>query len=93
MLKLELAHQDTFKKNLTRMCNLINITHLKGNKFYLNPEMIQTIEATPDTVITLENNKILVVRESPEEICEMYLDYRRKISTGFDPAAKQKKPK
>ncbi|MEI6290776.1 MAG: flagellar FlbD family protein [Chloroflexota bacterium] len=72
---------------------MISITHLKGNKFFLNPELIQTIEATPDTVITLENNKILVVKESPEEICEMYIDYRRKIMTGFDPAAKQKKTK
>ena len=39
--------------------------------------MIETIESTPDTVITLRNGKLCIVQEPPEQIAEMVLQYRR----------------
>ncbi len=36
--------------------------------FYLTPDLIVTVEASPDTVITLTTGAKLVVLESPEEI-------------------------
>lgn len=59
---------------------MILLTRLNGTEFYLNPELIQSVEKTPDTVITLINEKKLVVRESPEVICERYIEYRQRIS-------------
>ncbi|GAP09688.1 hypothetical protein BECAL_00839 [Bellilinea caldifistulae] len=59
---------------------MIRLTRLNGTEFYLNPELIQSVERTPDTVVTLINDKKLVVRESPEVIRERYIEYRRQIS-------------
>jgi len=59
---------------------VILLTRLNGTEFYLNPELIQSVEKTPDTVITLLNEKKLVVRESPEVIRERYIEYRQRIT-------------
>ena len=45
---------------------------------YINAELIQTVEATPDTIITLAGNKKLVVKDTPQEIAERFIEYRRK---------------
>ncbi|HNO30452.1 MAG TPA: flagellar FlbD family protein [Anaerolineales bacterium] len=62
---------------------MILLTQTNGTKFYINPELIQTAEATPDTVITLVSNKKLIVRETPQEIAERFIEYRRKTLTPF----------
>jgi flagellar protein FlbD len=58
---------------------VIFITRTNGTRIYLNPELIQTVEATPDTVITLVNNKKMIARDTPQEIAERYIEYRRKV--------------
>lgn len=58
---------------------MIYITRTNGSKIYLNPELIQTVEATPDTVITLVNNKKMIAKDTPQEIAERYIEYRRKV--------------
>lgn len=62
---------------------MIFITRTNGTKLYINPELIQTVEATPDTVVTLLDNKKLIVRETPQEIAERFIEYRRKIMAPF----------
>lgn len=57
---------------------VIVITRTNGTKVYINPELIQTVEATPDTVITLAGSKIMIVKESPQEVAERFIEYRRK---------------
>jgi flagellar protein FlbD len=47
---------------------MINVTRLNGPAFALNPDLIERIEATPDTVIHLVGGNNYVVRESPDEI-------------------------
>ena len=51
----------------------------KGGEFVLNAEIIQTIEETPDTVITLINEKKLIVDESMEEVVRRVMKYRRAL--------------
>jgi flagellar protein FlbD len=58
---------------------MINITRLNGSKFVLNCEYIETLEKTPDTVITTTNGKKIVVAESVEEIVEKVIQYKSKI--------------
>ena len=48
-------------------------------EFILNAELIQTIESTPDTVITLVNEKKLIVEESTEEVVRRVMKYRRAL--------------
>ena len=63
---------------------MIPITRLNGSKLYLNAELIQTVEATPDTIITLVNDQKLVIRDSLAEIIERVIEYRRRVNTPWN---------
>jgi len=58
---------------------LITLTHMNGKTFVLNAEVIETVERTPDTVITLINGKKLVVKEDVEEVINKVIEYKRRI--------------
>lgn len=58
---------------------MIRITRLNGNSFILNCEVIETIESTPDTVISTVNGKKYVVADTVEEVVEKVLQYKRKV--------------
>ncbi|NMC54061.1 MAG: flagellar FlbD family protein [Chloroflexi bacterium] len=62
---------------------MILVTRLNGSKFFINAELIRTIESTPDTVITLVDDMKLVVKESPELVVERVVEYRRKVRAPF----------
>lgn len=67
---------------------MIELTKLNKKKFILNCELIETVESTPDTVITLRNGKLLIVQESPREIIEKTMAYKRDMFNGLlNPAA------
>src|ERR1700757_3900305 len=59
--------------------------HRLGHKlepFRLNPDLIVTIEATPDTVITLATGAKIVVAETPERVVSEVRAYRVDILAG-----------
>ncbi len=59
---------------------MIKVTRLSHDRDYvLNAELIESIEETPDTVITLINGKKLLVEEGMDEIVRRVMDYRRAI--------------
>jgi flagellar protein FlbD len=58
---------------------MVRLTRLNHAPIVLNSDLIERIDITPDTVITLTNGEILRVRESPEEVVRRVMDYRRKI--------------
>lgn len=60
---------------------MISVTRLNGGAFVVNAELIKTVEATPDTVITLINGDRLIVRETLEEVIERAIDYGRRMRT------------
>ncbi len=62
---------------------MIFLTRTNGTKFYINPELIQTVEATPDTIITLVSNRKIIVKDSPQEIAERFIEYKRKTQVPF----------
>ena len=51
----------------------------KKGEFVLNAEIIETIEQTPDTVVTLTNGKKLIVEEQMEEVVRRVTAYRRAL--------------
>ncbi len=55
---------------------MIRVTRLDHSELVVNAELIETVEATPDTVITLTNGKKLVVCEEVDEIIRRVLEYR-----------------
>ncbi|MCD6254533.1 MAG: flagellar protein [Thermotogae bacterium] len=58
---------------------MIWLTGLSGETFVLNAELIEMIEARPDTTITLVNGRKYIVRESIEDVIQKVLEYKRKI--------------
>lgn len=59
---------------------MIEVTRLNGTIFFINPDMIITLEATPDTVITLTNGEKLIVKESPQSIIDRFVHLKRRIA-------------
>lgn len=58
---------------------MIELTKLNKGIFYLHPDHIQTVEITPDTIITLDNGNKYIVLETAEEISKKMITYYRKI--------------
>ena len=47
--------------------------------FHLNPDLVLTVEANPDTVVVLTTGSRLVVTETPEEVAEAVRTWRASI--------------
>ncbi|NBU97212.1 MAG: flagellar protein [Spirochaetia bacterium] len=60
---------------------MITVHRLNNSEFIINANQIEIIEATPDTVITLVNERKLIVKESAMEIRDMVIDYHRQVFT------------
>jgi len=58
---------------------MIQLTRLNGHVFVLNAEMIQEIESTPDTIVTLTNGQKIMVREPVGEIRDAVVAYKHEI--------------
>lgn len=58
---------------------MIELTRMNGKKFTLNCEMIEKVEDTPDTVITLVSGKVYVVQESRQDVINLVLSYKKEI--------------
>ncbi|MDD2401320.1 MAG: flagellar FlbD family protein [Clostridia bacterium] len=58
---------------------MIDLTKLNGEEIIVNIDLIETIEATPDTVLTLINGKKMVVLESPDEIVLKAIAFKKSI--------------
>lgn len=58
---------------------MITLTRLNDRVVVLNAELIKMIESTPDTLITLINGDILLVRESVDDVVAKAVEYQRRI--------------
>lgn len=58
---------------------MIQVTRLSGATYFLNAEMILSVEATPDTVISLVNHDKVVVKESVPQVISEFIHYKRLI--------------
>jgi flagellar protein FlbD len=65
---------------------MIRLTRLNHVPMVLNADLIEHIDETPDTVITLTTGQILRVRESAEEVVQRIVDFRRRIFSPCDEA-------
>jgi flagellar protein FlbD len=55
---------------------MITLTRLSGSAFVLNSDLIERVDATPDSVVTLVDGKKYVVKESLAEIIDAVRTYR-----------------
>ena len=66
---------------------MIRLTRLNHVPLVLNSDLIEHIEATPDTVITLTTGQIVRVRESADEVVDRVVEFRHRIHAGLYPKA------
>jgi flagellar protein FlbD len=58
---------------------MIQITRINRVPLVLNSDLIEHVEATPDTVISLTTGQKLVVLESVDEIVRRVIEFRRAV--------------
>ena len=64
---------------------MIRVTRLDGSSIVVNVDLVQWIEQTPDTMLSLVSGDKLLVRESPEQLVASTLEFRRAIHQGPHP--------
>lgn len=58
---------------------MISVTRFNDSTLIINADLIQTVEETPDTVITLTTGTKFIVKEKSKEIVDKVLEYKRRI--------------
>ncbi len=69
---------------------MIKVRRFNDTELVVNADLIEFIEATPDTVISMTTGKKIMLRDSVDEIVAMVVDYRRRC---LAPAGKLKNSK
>jgi len=65
---------------------MISVTRLNNKKFVLNAELIRTVEANPDTIITLVNGDHFIVKESMQDVVDLAVEYGRSLRKLLPPS-------
>ena len=60
---------------------MIEVTKLNDMKLLVNAELIETVEETPDTVISFVTGKKIIVKESRQELKNLVILYKREFMT------------
>ena len=58
---------------------MIEVTKLGGQKILVNSDLIEVVEETPDTVMTLTTGRKIIVKESRQEVKNLVKLYRKDI--------------
>ncbi len=59
--------------------HMIDVMRLDGKKYWVNPHMIESMETTPDLTLTMLSGRKIIVKNSPEDLIEKIIKYRRDI--------------
>jgi len=62
---------------------MIHLTRLNHIPFAVNSDLIEQIEMTPDTVITLTTGQKFMVRENADEVIHRIVQFRRSLLSGI----------
>ena len=66
---------------------MIKLSRLNGSEIVVNPELIEWIEANPDTTLTLATGSKVIVRNPVDEVISKITDYRKSLAaSGVSPA-------
>lgn len=63
---------------------MIEVTRINGHQLVINADLIEFVEAIPDTIVSLTTGKKIVVRESVEEIIERVASFKRMCGIRFE---------
>ena len=58
---------------------MVKITRLNGTVLVVNADMIEFLEATPDTIVTLTDGRKLIAKESVDEVVEKVVESKKRF--------------
>jgi len=58
---------------------MIKVKKINGRDLIINAELIEFIEKTPDTIISMTTGKKIIVKDTPEELIKKVIEYRKEI--------------
>lgn len=58
---------------------MIYVTKLNNDEIVINADLIEVIEETPNTIITLTTGKKIIIKDSIKDIIDKVITYKRKI--------------
>ncbi len=58
---------------------MIEVTKLNNKKLTINADQIETIEDTPDTVISFASGRKIIVKESRQEVQNLVISYKKEV--------------
>lgn len=59
---------------------MIKLSLLNNSEIIVNAELIESIEKTPDTIVTLTTGRKIMVKNNVEEIIKGFIKYRQEIN-------------
>ena len=62
---------------------MIDVTLLSGKQITVNAELIELVDEVPDTVITLNTGRKIIVKESRQKVKSLVKSYKRDILNGI----------
>ena len=62
---------------------MIDVTLLNGKQITVNAELIELVDEVPDTVITLNTGRKIIVKESRQKVKSLVKSYKRDILNGI----------
>ena len=62
---------------------MIELTKLNELKITVNADLIEVVEETPDTIVTLTTGKKIIVKETRQEVANLVKSYKREIFINF----------
>ena len=58
---------------------MIKLHKLNGAEIIVNADLIESVEATPDTVLSLATGNRFLVKDSVQEVVDKVVEYKRKV--------------
>jgi flagellar protein FlbD len=58
---------------------MIVVTRLNGSRFAVNPDLVERVQASPDTTLVLVGGTTYIVRESLDEVIDLIAAYRARV--------------
>lgn len=58
---------------------MIEVTKINGVKVLINPDLMEFVEETPDTVISFTTGRKIIVKESRQEVNNLVKSYRKEL--------------
>ena len=58
---------------------MIEVTKMNGRKVLVNPDLIELVEETPDTVVLFTTGRKIIIKESRQAVKNLVKSYRKDI--------------